>query len=450
MWLSLAAALVGVAFIVGYLVAEHRISPYAVLHRLEVPLVDYIRARLDGRQASLHQAWYRATGPVDVQTTLLGLASHRVPVPVGGTVAGGALTRVGSAVLLLTGGGEVFVVGPQGARGATIDLPDNGAAAYAALANDPAYRTYNFARPGFFGPRYHHLLYFEQGHRQGLLLSYTEWNDDAKCFANVLARVDLPNGADPLARTIGAGDWVRLFATHPCLPLRTQGVALPGHLAGGRMAQAGGTVLLSSGYFGSRDTGPAVELAQRRDNDYGQLLAVDIATGDHRVISTGHRNPQGLLVDADGTIWSTEHGPHGGDELNRIVTGGNYGWPMATLGVDDFAPEWPADERIGRHTGFTPPVYAWVPSVGVSSLVRLRGFHPIWDGDLLVATMAAKALYRLRLQDGHVLLAEPVRTGVKARDILQDADGALVVWSDSESAVFFYTPESLERYVRDG
>ncbi|UPJ40050.1 PQQ-dependent sugar dehydrogenase [Bradyrhizobium sp. 40] len=123
---------------------------------------------------------------------------------------------------------------------------------------------------------------------------------------------------------------------------------------------------------------------------YGKTLAIKIADGR---ATMGHRNSEGLYVDRSGTIWSTEHGPQGGDELNRVVQGANYGWPYATYGTDCGSFSWPLNKPELDRKNYETPVFAWVPSIAVANLVGVeRGLFSEWEGDLLIATLKAMTL----------------------------------------------------------
>src|SRR5690606_20418787 len=146
------------------------------------------------------------------------------------------------------------------------------------------------------------------------------------------------------------------------------------------------------------------------------------------------RNPPGLLPLPDGTLWSTERAPRGGDELNLLTRGGNYGWPYRTLGTRYSSLPWPLSPTNGRHDSdpqFIAPVYAWVPSVGIGGLDRVAGFDAAWDGDLLVASMRAETLFRLRITEGRVQYAEPIVMRDRVRQVLQMPDGVIALWTDS-------------------
>jgi glucose/arabinose dehydrogenase len=124
------------------------------------------------------------------------------------------------------------------------------------------------------------------------------------------------------------------------------------------------------------------------------------------IYSYGHRNVQGLALADDGeTVWALEHGPQGGDEVNRLVPGRNYGWPAITYGVN-----YGIGTKIGEGTGkagMEQPVYYWNPSIAPSGMTFYQGDKfPDWRGNLLVGALKYQLLSRLVLQDGEVVAEE--------------------------------------------
>jgi glucose/arabinose dehydrogenase len=117
--------------------------------------------------------------------------------------------------------------------------------------------------------------------------------------------------------------------------------------------------------------------------------------------SYGHRNPQGLEIDsATGTLWSTEHGPMGGDELNIIERGKNYGWPTITYGTEYDGT--PINHGRTHADGMEQPVHYWVPSIAISSLAIYDGPFKEWQGTAWVGGLAGQVLVRLKLNDRKV------------------------------------------------
>lgn len=143
----------------------------------------------------------------------------------------------------------------------------------------------------------------------------------------------------------------------------------------------------------------------------------------------GHRNPQGLAVDPErGVIWEHEHGPRGGDEINIIEAGANYGWPIASYGID---------YNGAKITPFTQyqdtkqPFKYWTPSIAPSGLAVYRGdLFPEWDGDLLIGAMsssAGEALHRVVIEDMQEVREERYLLGNRIRDVRVGPDGAIYV-----------------------
>ncbi len=150
------------------------------------------------------------------------------------------------------------------------------------------------------------------------------------------------------------------------------------------------------------------------------------------IYSYGHRNVQGLAYDlATGSLWSHEHGPRGGDELNLIKQGANYGWPLATTGRDyNGARITPYD----KFEGTEPFVKDWVPSIAPSGLVIYRGdLFEDWQGDALIGALAGKSIWRVDLSNNKAVGEERLLAdrGQRVRDVKQDYDGAVLALTES-------------------
>lgn len=143
--------------------------------------------------------------------------------------------------------------------------------------------------------------------------------------------------------------------------------------------------------------------------------------------SLGNRNPQGLAFQpGTGELWASEHGPRGGDELNRVERGGNYGWPLVTHGINYDGT--PIAERTAL-PGLESPVVEWTPSLGVCGIAFYTGDRfPRWKHDLFVAGLVGKQLRRLELEDGRVTHQEVLFRGLgRVRDVVNGPDGYLYV-----------------------
>ena len=151
------------------------------------------------------------------------------------------------------------------------------------------------------------------------------------------------------------------------------------------------------------------------------------------IFSMGHRNPQGLALDPrDSLIWEHEHGPRGGDELNMLRRGANYGWPATTFGID-----YDGTLISGRQIreDIEGPWQVWVPSIAPSGLtIYLGDRFPQWHGDLFVGALAERSLRRIRLHNGKVVLQELLLQdlGSRIRDVRTGNDGLLYLLTDEK------------------
>ena len=159
---------------------------------------------------------------------------------------------------------------------------------------------------------------------------------------------------------------------------------------------------------------------------------VGVADARPEIWSYGHRNIQGAaLHPATGELWTHEHGPKGGDELNRTLPGRNYGWPKVTYGVEY------SGKTISESStapGIEPPVHYWVPSIATSGLLFYTGDRfPAWRGNALVGGLASQQLSRLELDGNRVVREETLLKGVvnqRVRDVEQGPDGFIYLLTD--------------------
>ncbi len=146
--------------------------------------------------------------------------------------------------------------------------------------------------------------------------------------------------------------------------------------------------------------------------------------------SIGHRNIQGLAVDQQtGRVWASEHGPRGGDEINLIEGGKNYGWPLQSYGLD-----YSSREPVGARAvpGMVQPIVAWVPSPAPSGLAYYTGrAFPAWRGSLFSGSLAGQDIRRVALDaQGKVTRQEKLDIGKRVRDVRQGPDGHLYALTD--------------------
>ncbi|HEY0674205.1 MAG TPA: PQQ-dependent sugar dehydrogenase [Longimicrobiales bacterium] len=268
--------------------------------------------------------------------------------------------------------------------------------------------------------------------------THSHWNREQQC--NTLRVSTLETTRDKLlAGGAGVGTWRLLFETTPCLALEKTpegGQRLPLG-AGGRIEPLpDGALLLTVGGF-DPETELVAVAPQKLDNSYGKTIRIDPVTGQSRIFTIGHRNPQGLAVSRDGRIWMTEHAARGGDELNLLAESKNYGYPHVSYGTQYEEMTWPLSNQQGRHEGFEKPMYVWTPSIGISQLIVLsKAAFPTWQGDLIVSSLGGQSLFRVRVEDNRTIFAEPIPLGHRIRDIVEAADGAIVLKTDDDFLIY--------------
>ncbi|HLL10975.1 MAG TPA: PQQ-dependent sugar dehydrogenase [Rubrivivax sp.] len=231
-------------------------------------------------------------------------------------------------------------------------------------------------------------------------------------------------------------------------------VASRGHFGGRLVWQGSGNLWVT---LGDRQSASERGKAQDLAVGHGKVMRIVAATGapaagnpfvaphadrgaQPAIWSYGHRNIQGAAVHpASGELWVAEHGPQGGDELNRVQPGRNYGWPLVSHGCEYGSPVGNC-KLVGGASGgegFEPPLSVWLPtSVAPSGLIFYSGKRfPEWRGQLFMGALAGQALWRIELKGDVVAGREALLTelGERIRDVRQSPDGELYVLTDSRN-----------------
>lgn len=215
---------------------------------------------------------------------------------------------------------------------------------------------------------------------------------------------------------------------------------------GARAVPQGDYLFVTTGeHFSTRER----EFAQDPDKTYGKVVRVTLEGGaaagnpfNSEVWTLGHRNVQGADIrPSDGTLWTLEHGPAGGDELNKITAGTNYGWPVVSYGVNYNGS--PIGSGASRAEGFAEPQYYWDPVIAPGGFAFYEGaLFEGWEGNVLAASLNPGGVVRLVLDGDRVVGEERFLDGdIRVRDVEIDRDGAILILDNSEGRLLRLTPE---------
>ncbi|MFP4293990.1 MAG: PQQ-dependent sugar dehydrogenase [Cyclobacteriaceae bacterium] len=210
-------------------------------------------------------------------------------------------------------------------------------------------------------------------------------------------------------------------------------------------------------YFSIGDRG-AKENAQDPSNVLGTVMRfhddgripednpfVDDRNKQPQIFSYGHRNPQGLTLNPEtGEIWEHEHGPQGGDEINIVRKGNNYGWPTISYGINYDNTRF---TDIREKEGMQQPVYYYVPSIAPCGMDFYSGDRfPNWKGDLFVGSLKFQYVERLEVVDDHIISSEILLDKIgRVRTVREEADGYLYVVVEAPGMIVRVSPASTEK-----
>ena len=252
-----------------------------------------------------------------------------------------------------------------------------------------------------------------------LYLSYVARFDTGNdCFGLEILRAGI---ADDMWEPELEIRWEQFWRTDSCVENSNS------HAAGGRIQKFRDGILVSVGDFNQHETGDSSLLDGER-TEFGKFVRI-LENGSSQIFSRGHRNPQGLFVDEE-LVLSTEHGPKGGDELNLIVDGNDYGWPVASYGFEYHLED---NYRRPHQPAFTEPLYYFTPSIGISEITRYAGAEfPRWDGHFLIGSLRQNSLFLVQLDtESHVVRhVEEVFLKQRIRDLAIQSTGSVWILAD--------------------
>lgn len=288
-----------------------------------------------------------------------------------------------------------------------------------------------------FPPRYNNVLVGEHDGGEFMVAFYSYNNEAGQCRTIRVARTDLPAGWDEPAPTPLMLSWTLLFESSPCLSFAPDDPPITGYQEGGFLTRdAAGDILFGTGDMGQEGSPvrPVILTQDEPATNYGRVFRVRADSWEVEALALGARNPQGATLDGDGNVWFVDQGPMGGDEVNLVEAGANYGWPWVTYGahytdIENDGRRWFHSDVLGTHEGYDAPKHLFVPSVAPSDISAIDDVHPNWDGDLLVSTLVDGALVRL-IREGEAILGQETLNFRQRMRSVEVANGRIYFMTD--------------------
>jgi glucose/arabinose dehydrogenase len=326
---------------------------------------------------------------------------------------GAALAQLGDGRLLIGGGKNGFTLFLYDAVSNTQTLLGQVAGASERL-NDSRFAVTDIA------------VLSEANNDISLLISYPQYQIGKRCVSVVMNQYQLNLGTSP---TLTKGKlW---FTSKPCVP-----VSAVQHAAG-RIE----VIDKSSAYLTVGDLGFTRIANRSARGDLGSVFKVSAGSATKSKverISQGHRNQQGI-VQVGNDLYVSEHGPRGGDELNLISKGRDYGWPAVTYGEPYSSGDYVRPRTTGSHEGFTKPLYNWVPSVAPTELIQLPTGNSWgqWAGQLVMGTLREESLVFIQLRS-RASVGEVIKVDVneRIRDLEMGKNNQIIATTDTGQLLF--------------
>jgi len=258
--------------------------------------------------------------------------------------------------------------------------------------------------------------------KNSLYVAYTTWDDQQNGARLAVSEfeVDVAN-ADVIFKR-------EIYLSRPAIK-----EPFLGHQVGGKLVlgENDNTLFLSIGDFSKP------QRVQDMTTSLGKVIKIDLQKLNAEVYATGLRSPSGgMYFDrVAGELWISDHGPRGGDEINLIKRGKNYGWPIVSYGTiyerDGMGNYY--GNKFNNHEGYEKPAMTFVPSIGIGQIAKYAdtGKNDYWDNDYFVAGMGSMTLYRVKKEKQSLVYAEPVLTGYRIRALKIDPQGNFYIKTDS-------------------
>jgi cytochrome c2 len=358
-----------------------------------------------------------------IETSVLPLSVSFISLPRDFAVKGGAIIPVGDDLILMDRLGNFFRVRDRKVDSLQLPKLRNGMREYLLRSEGALQVDENSMRA---------LAIAFDAESNKLFASFTRF-ENRRCNRHVIASLNVTP-----ATYLSNSQWEDVYSSQCVDP------SYQSENAGGALLVLGRKLYFSVGYPETigypGERVPGSELYRKSipntfdpESSFGKIFSIDLVDKVLQLISVGHRNVTGLAATADSKLFGVENGPQGGDELNEITPGANYGWPIATFGTNYFRYDFkPSRTYRVADVKLTEPIFAFVPDVAPSSLAVVTHFNQRWRGDLLVGSLIGQTIFRLHLGGrGNVVFSEPIWIGHRVRGIAEMGSQFVLLTDDS-------------------
>ncbi|NQY10647.1 MAG: PQQ-dependent sugar dehydrogenase [Flavobacteriales bacterium] len=328
---------------------------------------------------------------------------------------GGALAVVAGKILILDRLGSIYLFADDIVKQLDITVPNNLNGYITGYDKSPSLTANSFRA---------HSIFFDSKQSK-IIASFTRFESGLTTRLVVASIIINPTDFTT------ENDWEIIYESPEVIDRAHQTQA-----GGGKILLKDNALFLSVGYNDSFEKdGKWYSKSQDPKSEFSKILKINLDNNQVEIYSTGIRNAQGMAIFNQNKIIATDHGPQGGDEINLIESGKNYGWPTKThgtlYGTYDF--NLPL-EPIETSNDFTEPMFAFVPSIGIANIIQVDKFNERWQGDLLVGSLKAQSIYRLKQAEGRIIYQEPIWIGNRIRDMVE-LDNKLIILTDQASLI---------------
>lgn len=339
----------------------------------------------------------------NVETQFFNLQVDSFTFSIEAPAYGGSLERIGEEIFVARADGTFILVDPETGRFKENFIPRLN------LGSNSIVDSKNLKQQETL-PRVHDTILVENT----IYVTHDFYDQVSDCVFFAVSTID---GS--------LGSWIRIFQSEPfCGPVYTLG-------SGGALAANGGEFLyFSVGTFGREDE------AQDRSNTWGKIYELEISSLKFRQFSIGHRNPKGLVF-FEKSLYSSEMGPRGGDEINIVEASLNYGWPLESKGTAYGTFDRNTTLSTTSSASMKPPIFSFVPSIAPTQMIEIQNFDSSWNSQLLMGSLKAESLFVVDLENNHVVSVEQIFFGSRIRSLLE-FKSKIYLWTD-DNAILMLT-----------